>query len=288
MKPAFSLLEVLIALVLIGILAALLSRGVIVQGRAAAEVSARTEARRVLRAAAAPLIGELRQAIIEEDAALSLVRDTLRIRTVIASGAACVAHDGRLALLSSGPVAPLAVWHSVPDARDALLLLQPHDPGDTCDRWSETSVVGASVASYPPPCAGTAGGGSTLILAPGSPASAPAGDTTLVQAVRRVAWRLTNSADGWYLSRTRCDAASGIAAPVCDPTQPVAGPLLSPAAGGLRLRPLAADGTPLPAALQSSARAVELQLVAPVAVRRAGSAPHESLHVVVPLPRPCS
>src|SRR5690606_19639069 len=271
MKPAFSLLEVLIALVLIGILAALLSRGVIVQGRAAAEVSARTEARRVLRAAAAPLIGELRQAIIEEDAALSLVRDTLRIRTVIASGAACVARDGRLALLSSGPVAPLAVWHSVPDARDALLLLQPHDPGDTCDRWSETSVVGASVASYPPPCAGTAGGGSTLILAPGSPASAPAGDTTLVQAVRRVAWRLTNSADGWYLSRTRCDAASGIAAPVCDPTQPVAGPLLSPAAGGLRLRPLAADGTPLPAALQSSARAVELQLVAPVAVRRAGS-----------------
>ncbi len=284
----FTLLEALIALVMIGVLAALLARGVVMQTRAAADVSARTAARRELRAAAAPLIGELRHAITEHDAALSLHGTELRVRTVIADGAACMAGDGRVALLGQPSSAPLASWSAMPDARDALHLLHPEQPGETCDRWSETGIVGAShLTTLPFPCEPPSGA-NALVIVPGSPPGHAAGDTTLAQVARRVVWRLTNSAGGWYLSRTRCDAASGIATPACDPTQPVAGPFLSPAAGGLRLRPLSAAGTPLDAANQHAARAVEIQLVAPVSRTRPGAAPHESLHVVVPLPRACS
>ncbi len=288
LRAGFTLLEALVALTMIGILATLLSRGVVTQARAAADVSARTAARRELRAAAAPLIGELRHSVIQDDAGLSLHGSELRIRTVIADGAACVAHDGRITLLGQPAVEPLAHWNATPDSRDALHLLMPHEPGDACDHWSESSIVGAShLTTLPAPCEPSTGA-SALVIVPGMPASHAAGDTTLAQVARRVAWRLTNSAGGWYLSRARCDAASGIAAPACDPTQPVAGPFLSPAAGGLRLRPLSATGAELDAANQHDARAVEIQLVAPVSRTRPGAAPHESLHVVVPLPRACS
>jgi prepilin-type N-terminal cleavage/methylation domain-containing protein len=287
-RDGFTLLEALVALIMIGILAILLSRGVVMQARAAADVSARTAARRELRAAAAPLIGELRHAITERDAALSLHGTELRVRTVIADGAACMAGDGRVALLGQPASAPLAGWSAMPDARDALLLLHPEQPGESCDHWSETGVVGAShLTTLPFPCEPSTGA-NALVIVPGSPAGLVALDTTLAQVARRVVWRLTNSAGGWYLSRARCDAESGIATPACDPTQPVAGPFLSPGAGGLRLRPLSAAGTPLDAANQHEARAVEIQLVAPVSHTRPGAAPHESLHVVVPLPRACS
>ena len=265
----------------------LVARGVQVQGRAAAEVSSRTEARRALRAAAAPLTAELRHALVEDDAALSLAGDTLRIRTLVSSGMACVAYDGRLALVGGTGDPPPAAWRSLPDSRDALRILQPYAAGSGCDAWGETTITAATQGSVvPAPCTLPAGGRAQLVT-PSVPLSLAPGDTVPVQLLRRVAWRLTNSADGWYLSRSRCDGAASGAGMVCDPSQPVAGPFLSPAAGGMLLTPLAAGGAPLPAANQAGARAVELQLAAPVRAARPGASTVESLTVALPLPRRC-
>lgn len=287
-RDGVALLDALVALVMLGLIATMLAGSVRVQVHAAADVTARTEARRALRAAAAPLISELRHAIPAGDDALLLEGDQLRIRTTVAGGAACVAADGRVALLGAPPLAPLAAWRAMPDSRDALLVLLEDAPGDRCDRWSEFGIASASVASSPPAPCTSGGGGTTALIAPAGVPIANTGDTVLVQVARRVTWRLTSSAEGWFLSRARCDGGAGTSAPTCDAPQPVAGPFLPPADGGFVLRPLAADGTPLGAVLQHDARAVELRLVAPVAARRPDAAPHESLHVVVPLPRPCS
>src|SRR5690606_36480287 len=148
--------------------------------------------------------------------------------------------------------APLASWRALPDSRDAMHLLLPEVSGDRSDRWGESGILGAAYSTAPPsPCTLSAGGSSLLLLPAVLPGAAP-GEFVGWRVVRRVAWRLTNGEGGWFLARPRFDAASGSASPACDGSQPVAGPFLSRAAGGLRLRPLAGDGTPLDAALQDS------------------------------------
>src|SRR5690606_29635101 len=144
------LFDALVALFIMGVMAALIARGVRMQGRAAAEVSSRVQARRALRAAAAPLIGELRHAVLAGDAALSLHGDTLRIRTLVAGGSACATSDDRLALMAQPLDAPLASWRALPDSRDAMHLLLPEVSGDRCDRWGESGILGAAYSTAPP------------------------------------------------------------------------------------------------------------------------------------------
>lgn len=223
--------ELLVSLALAAVILAAATRGLVQHlalhrtrdARAHAAEIVR-EVHDVLRAEIAHAAGDIR---VLGDTAVEL--SSLRI-----FASACHQDLARLVLPSTAPT-----W-STPRAGDSLAVM------DTLSRneW-RTAIVAAGTQR---PSASCPAGGMRLTLAAALPTSAPvrAVPTRVWRAVRYMTYR---AGDGsWWLGERQCTAGCGAA-------QPIAGPLLPPAQGGLRLRAvLDADGRPR--ALDVTVRAV--------------------------------
>lgn len=220
-RDGTGLAELLVSLALAGVILAAATRGLVqhltlhrardARARAAEIVR---EVHDVLRAELAHAAGDIR---VLGDTAVEL--SSLRV-----FASACHQDLARLVLPSTTPT-----W-SAPRAGDSLAVM------DTLSRSEWRTVI--SAAGTQRPSVSCPAGGIRLTLAAALPASAPARavPTRVWRTVRYVAYR---AGDGsWWFGERLCTSGCGAA-------QPIAGPLLPPAQGGLRLSAvLHTDGRP--------------------------------------------
>ncbi len=236
------LAELLVSLALAAVIPAAAMRGLIqhlalhrardARARAAEIVR---EVHEVLRAELAHAAGDLR---VLGDTAVEVA--SLRI-----VARACHQDQERLVLPATAPA-----W-STPRAGDSLAAM------DTLVRREWKTVVAAAATQRA--SASCPAGGVRLTLGAALPASAPAGAVP-VRVWRTVRFTVYRAGDGaWWLGERSCTTGCGAA-------QPIAGPLLPPSQGGLRMRAVpAADGRTL--SVDVSVRAVVATHAASLASR---------------------
>ncbi len=207
-----TLVELLVALALGSVVAAVFAQSVTVQRRAERVVAHSTAAA----SAADEAVGVLASAIARvSDADSLLVRgDTaLEWRATVGVAIACYAGSDTVVVPDTG----LATWwESQPGIGDAV------DVANAAGEWTGSEVVAMSTRST-----GGACGGAQRMLRLG--AALPDSGVLLVRVARRRRFTLYRGGDGdWWLGERTCSDG----APVhCDAAQPVAGPLLAPPSG---------------------------------------------------------
>jgi prepilin-type N-terminal cleavage/methylation domain-containing protein len=265
-RRGFTLVELLVALTLLGVVVAATVDVLVRQWRIQAALDARRAARAQLTAAADALRPTLRMAAGDADgpdpADLLAASDTLlEIRATIGAAVVCAVVDPlTVDLAPPSVVAPsLTWWRSAPQPGDVALLHDDSALGGSAWVARDLAAVGASTAS----CAGSplvrAAEASLmrprLRLAAPLPSSIVAGAP--VHLVRRVRWVHYRAADGhWYLGEREWDGAAWTG------TQPVAGPLRPPGPrGGLTVVARDSAGDPVPDASLATRRVVRVDLV---------------------------
>ncbi len=239
-----TLIELVIGIAVGGMVASAIV-GVLVRTlRAVSDTTREMLAAREAQLALAPFALELRSASTVPEPLLT--DSSAAFSTLVLDGPGCILPDGRVLIAKRvDPVSSGGAWHTLPATRDRALILQEQSGlHDTLDAWSTHAVLDATTsiavhASCPRPV-GSAAPAALLTLDP-APAG-DAGDSLVLQVVRRVRWAVTRGGDGaWWLGRRRCDADGS----ACDPTQPVAGPFLRAADGGIRLAYADSNGVPI-------------------------------------------
>lgn len=230
-RDGTGLAELLVSLALAGVILAAATRGLAQHLALHRERDARSRAAEIVREVHEVLRAELGHAVGD----VRVLGDTaVEVASLRSLARACHQDVARLVLPTSEPV-----W-SAPRAGDSLAVM------DTLSRSEWRTVI--AVAGTQRASAECPAGGTRLTLQTALPASVPARalPVRVWRTVRYVAYR---AGDGsWWLGERLCPSGCGAA-------QPIAGPLLSPTQGGLRLRAvLGADGRPN--FLDVSARAV--------------------------------
>lgn len=230
--------EALCALALAGLLAVACATALLQARRMLAGAERRARAERAGLEALQVVAAIARDA----DSIVVLADTAVELQMRIADGVGC-ARDGAALVLTPSRTADGAAF---------LAVALPIEPGDELRSWVEDTVTGFRAWSAAPvesvttrsgevPC-GSAGGlvaaadaAETRLRLVASGLDARAGPGTPVRLGRRGRLALYNVGGGqWMLGWRRC--AHG----ACGAVQPVAGPLRSPAAGGFRVRRLAA------------------------------------------------
>jgi len=191
---------------------------------------------------------------------------SIEFNSLVGSGVACDTRDGRRTvhmLPSAGADPARTAWITPPESNDRVTLwLGAPTTTSTATRWDGVvRSVGASAA-----CAS-----SLLRLEPGRAIRLALRDSlprdlqdgSPVRVTRRVRYALYRGADGfWYLGRRAFDGTAW------DVAQPVVGPLLSAARGGVTITVTDSASTPLPTGAPNAA-GVSIRFRAP----RAGMTP---------------
>lgn len=277
-RPGFTLLELLVAVVVFGIVGALTMSITVVQERGASAVLAGTRASRTATEALELVTGELRGSSAAD---LVAVTDTsLDLYVVVAEGVVCGRPDARLVALPPLGRAGEGVrtrWRTTPRDGDLALFLDPDTVGALA--WRDAAITSVSASHDPALCpasegyaAGTAGEPRLLLELAGTPAGV--GEGTVVRVQRRIRMVLYRAGDGsGQLGFRPCPAAP--AAP-CDAVQPAAGPLLGPARdparGGLQFTLRDSAAAELDPAELGRAALVHVVARAPLARVAGGSA----------------
>ncbi|MDP1890781.1 MAG: hypothetical protein Q8K55_07770 [Gemmatimonadaceae bacterium] len=220
-RDGTGLAELLVSLALAGVILAAATRGLVQHLALHRAREARSRAAEIVREVHDVLRAELGRAVGD----VRVLGDTaLEVASLRLFARACRQDPARLVIPATEPV-----W-SAPRAGDSLAVM------DTLARREWRTVIasaGTQRASADCPA-----GGIRLTLRAALPASVPsrAVPARVWRTVRYMAYR---AGDGtWWLGERLC--ASG-----CGTAQPIAGPLLPPTQGGLRLRVVAgADGRP--------------------------------------------
>jgi prepilin-type N-terminal cleavage/methylation domain-containing protein len=265
-RRAFSLVELLLAMVLVGIVGAILARAM-VGGQWLYDAMLRViDQRAQLRDAAAILPDALRAASVRGGDLIALSDSAIELRATIATAVACdVASLGaRLELvpatLASG--ATLAGFADAPQPGDEVVAYDPGTrPGNADDAWRSATITSAGTTTAP--CASTAlvdpaldAGRARwrLDVAPALPTTVRAGAP--VRVLRAARYRLYRSGAEWWLGYA--ERVGGAWSTV----QPVSGPLRAYAAAGASGLSLAyrdSTGAPLsPAAAATGAARIEI------------------------------
>lgn len=230
-RDGTGLAELLVALALAGVILAAATRGLIQHLDMHRARDAQAHAVEIVREVHDVLRAELGHAAGD----VHVLGDTaVEVASLRILARACYQDLSRLVLPATEPA-----W-SAPRAGDSLAVM------DTLARSEWRTVIaaaGTQRASSDCPA-----GGIRLTLGAALPASVPARavPTRVWRTVRYMAYR---AGDGsWWLGERQCSS-------LCGAAQPIAGPLLPPAQGGLRLQEgLSAEGRPL--FLDVSVRAV--------------------------------
>lgn len=225
-RAGFSLVELLVAVTLLGVVLGAIVSLAVAQQRAHVALEARRLARAQLRDAALLLARDLRPVAGDADD-LRAADDTLLdlVATTGGSVACAVAGPETIELPpSEPPETALTWWVAAPRPGDVALVLDPGAaPGEGDDRWLALEVTAAAssvTACAGGPFAGGVRGGYRLALAgavPLPPTVRPGAPVTLA---RRRRWSHYRGSDGlWYLGLREWDGAEW------GETQPAAGPI---------------------------------------------------------------
>lgn len=255
--------------------------------RDAREQQARRDGRTALAQGGAVLAAELRalapDARGEDPGDLVVAHDTLlEVRATVGAAVACDGTAGAVLELpasSRAEAPPYATWREAPARHDLVLVhLRGAAPDGREDAWLARTVVAVETgACRTGPFAAAAVAGAArhrLRLDAPLPVGVAAG--TPVRVVRRRRWVHYRGGDGRWALGQRAWEGEAFA-----PPQPVAAPLASPAAGGMRVTLLDAAGAPVADPRVASVASVRVVLRAPAG--RRGGAPRDS---VVVAPRP--
>lgn len=241
-RPAFTVAEALVSVVLLGVAGGLVAASLAAQQRSAREFAELRAARADMRDAVAILAHELRGTAIASDS-LRLATDTaVEFFAPVLTGVACGGTtDGRLYL------APLRA-HS--PAGLTSLLVTP-DTGDVAWAWLADSLgkngtwrryrlggYGESAVYICDPRLTSASAPAPVLTLLGDASEIAAG--TPIQVVRRGRYSIYRASDGrWYLGYRRCNALGG----GCGVVQPVAGPYRARSGSSAGLNLLYFDGS---------------------------------------------
>lgn len=276
-RRAFSLVELLIATVMLAVLAAVLMQVLVAQERFAAGVFATTEVRATLRHAAAALATDLRPLRPEDGDLYALEPGAVELRLTLGAAPICALDSARVTVTIPPPrpaAASLASWTAAPQRGDTVLAFDagtPDDPDD--DAWHRHVLLAdPAVGSICPSAGGLApapddtSGAWRLRVDP--PLDSGAVPGTMLRVVRRARYEIYRGGDGeWYLGFLDCLATR---ATPCTTVQPVAGPFT---AGGVRFAWLDAAGAPTTDAGRVQRIDVALHALARERVRWASRAP---------------
>ena len=234
-QGAFTLVELLVVVVLLGVVIAGLTGVIVRQLRFYSAASGITEVRGNLRQVADILPSELRGLSPASGDIYAMTSSSLDFRALVGASIVCSLEPGRRSVTI--PVAERAVqsgmtsWITTPQPGDSLMLYD-----DSLRTWQRLELTGARTAGIQ--CAGplsrTAGtAGMRLTLSDTVSSGTTAG--AAVRFYRRARYALYQAPDGRsYLVYTECLPRR---APACSAIQPFSGPYLpnSGAAGGLTL-----------------------------------------------------
>lgn len=249
-RPGTTLVELLVALVVGGVVLAMIASIGVRQQRLYADLGRRVAGQEQLRHAGAILPIDVRAASVRDgDIAAGEARDTsLELRATLGSSIVCDAVGSTLSLVAPAADSELASVVDQPRMGDTLWVL---DESTDEERWNAMPVRSAWSGDRPcaadrPSSAVAVGAGSAtpLVIDTGQPdaASVPAGMP--VRITRRVRYDLYRAGDGhWYLGYRDWNGALGR----FNVVQPVSGPFLAPASG-VRFRYFDAAGREVPAA----------------------------------------
>lgn len=243
-RRGFTLVELLVGLVLAGVIATLLTRLMLGQGRLALHFFARASALESITQAHDWLTAELEPggAIAGSSDLLAIAGDSLVYRAWRGEGLGCLVAPGEVRVLRER----LVGWRTPQPGRDSLALLIPEDSAHS--GWLRLPVLTVT--------ASTCGGRPAVAIGTGAtPPSLPLPPLVPVRIYEVALVKLYRSLGDWWLGARSVSGGEGL--------QPVTGPYLP---GGVRFGYRSRSGLPAPVA--DSAAEVEVELL-PV---RGGSA----------------
>lgn len=212
----FTLIEVLVAMTLTGIVVAGTLRALSAQKKFYARQARILSARHALRASATLLTSELREVSATGGDLYGMASDSVAFRSTAAFGIACAINEG------SGTLSLTHVsGHWNLDGADSVLVFVENGPQNDDDGWLALPVVG--IATGGPSC-GSGNSPLRVITVVGSLTGVWEGSP--VRLFRPHVFRLFQMDDRWWLGRRNRASSDYL---------PVAGPLAPPADGGLQL-----------------------------------------------------
>lgn len=224
-RRGFTLVEALLAVVLLAIVGQSVLRLLTVSQRLFRAQSERAALQATVRAGASLLPAELRE--LGPGDIVALAPDQIVYRAMRSAGVACAVTAGTVSLRRE----LVYGYRSIAAGRDSLLLFVEHNPSTAADdAWELLPVSG-------PPGAGVCADGGAAVVVPTSVSAAAIGGVVLDAPIRTfevVQARLYQSGGQYWLgSRSLSGGESQV--------QPILGPL---APDGLRLRYLDSGGVP--------------------------------------------
>jgi type II secretory pathway pseudopilin PulG len=275
-----SLIELVVAIVLLAVIGTATLGVVVHQERFYREQASAIDSRATVRDAASLLQSELRALTPADGDLYAIAAGAVDFRATMAQSAICTISPSRTQItippehLASG--APLTWLGTRPETGDTLLVLASDSTlGDAWDRHVLTAAP-SSAGSCPTSSgltttAAEASAALTLSLSP--PLDTAIASGALVRVVRRARYELYRASDSrWYLGYLDC--LSSRATP-CNIVQPVSGPF---APGGIRLAYIDRGG----ALTADPSRVARIDLLA-IAERRSSPATLDSLATTIAL-----
>lgn len=239
----YTLVEVLIAMILTGIVVAVMLKALTVQKKFYARQARILDARHAMRASATILASEFRELSASAGDIYALAPDSIALRSTVAFGIICNVDvtGGRLSLTHT-------TGHFRLEGADSVVVFVEGSPVFADDSWRALPVIGTAV--FGPNCAS----GQTphrVVSVSGSLADITAGSP--VRVFRPYVYGLFQMDDRWWLGRRSRAAGSTYI--------PVAGPLAPPAFQGLMLT--YRDSLGVPTTNRSEVARVEITVRAP-------------------------
>lgn len=207
-RRGVTLVELLIALILMALLGLAAVRLLIVQRRSASALLAGDQVRRTLDQAAGWISAELAEAGKGDSNSdlLHLGRDSLTYRAWRMTGVACLVAGDEVRIRRD----LLSLWRMPQPGRDSLMLFMDHDSFPGSDGWVTAPVNGVSESD----CAGQPAIRLVTQLDPAGLSSLP--PLVPVRSFEVMQLRLYRSSGEWWLGARSVSAGEG--------TQPLAGP----------------------------------------------------------------
>jgi prepilin-type N-terminal cleavage/methylation domain-containing protein len=212
----FTLIEVLVAMTLTGIVVAGTLRALSAQKKFYARQARILSARHALRASATLLTSELREVSAPGGDLYAMANDSVAFRSTAGFGVVCAVNEG------SGTLSLIHVaGHLNMDGADSVLVFVENGPANDDDAWRALPVVGISTSG---PTCGSGNPPHRVVTVVGTLAGIWEGAP--VRLFRPFVFGLFEMDGRWWLGRK--NRASG-------DYLPVAGPLAPPEFGGLQL-----------------------------------------------------
>ena len=248
-RPGVTLIEVVVAMIVAGVILSVVSAISVRQQRLLAEVADGVAVSGRLREISSILPIDLRGTAVAADDIREATDTSIELRATIASAVVCDTSSNVLLLAPS--IAGVTTYASVATPIDSGDTAWVFTTGDSIDEWRAAAVAASTVTGSSGQCSerGPHLGDSAralpriaLRLDP-APTSAPTLLGLPVRVTRRLRVSLYRSSDGaWYVGEHDWNATTLR----FNTIQPVSGPFLSAAAGGMTLTYLDRDGARLP------------------------------------------